>query len=135
MKSFITIGIIIIAAWVGWKIYEDRQNIRAAQARAAAVAAIDPRGLPGMPDQWKETLETSLTIAQRHGAPGLREWLKAYRQYVADPRRAWIELDYCVLVAQDKPTEAKRVFNDVKERTPPTSPIYPRLKQLEKTYE
>jgi hypothetical protein len=135
MTRFITIGLIIIVAWVGWKIYENWENTRTEETRATTPTAINPRSLSGMPDPWKETLENSLNIAQRHGAAGLREWLKAYRKYVEDPRLAWIELDYCVLVARDNPAEAKRVFNDVKERTPPTSPIYPRLKQLEKTYE
>ncbi len=58
-----------------------------------------------------------------------------YRKVAKDPRLAWIELDYVQLVAPKNPGEAKRVFADVKQRTPPESPVYKRVKELEKTYE
>ena len=31
-------------------------------------------------------------------------------------RRAWIELDYCVLIARSNPAEARKIFAEVKER-------------------
>jgi hypothetical protein len=138
MTKFIAIGLTVIALWVAWVIFQQWENVqseREAQAQANAPAAVNPRSLPGIPDAMKGTLEDSLVKVQRQGAAGLREWLKAYGQYVEDPRRAWIELDYCVLVARDNPAEARKIFHDVKERTPPFSPVYPRIKQLEKTYE
>ena len=46
----------------------------------------------------------------------MRNWLKTYGQSVEDPRKAWIELDYCVAVAREDPAEARRVFAAVKER-------------------
>ena len=54
---------------------------------------------------------------------------------VQDPRKAWIELDYCVLVSREDLSEARRVFAEVKKRTPPSSPVWPRVKDLEKVYE
>jgi len=54
---------------------------------------------------------------------------------VEDPRKAWIELDFCVAVAREDPAEARRVFAAVKERIGPASPVWPRMKELEKTYE
>jgi len=54
---------------------------------------------------------------------------------VQDPRKAWIELDYCVMVAREDPAEAKRVFRDVKARTAASSPVWPRIQKLQKTYE
>ena len=84
-----------------------------------------------MPQQ----LQASLQAAQKQGASALRGWLKSYAKIVQDPRKAWIELDYCVLIAREDPAEAKRIFAGVKERTPATSPVFPRIKQLEKTYE
>jgi hypothetical protein len=54
---------------------------------------------------------------------------------VKDPRLAWIELDYVLMITKDDPVQAKRVFQDVKQRTPPESKIYPRIKSLEKNYE
>jgi hypothetical protein len=65
----------------------------------------------------------------------LRNWLKAYDRQIKDPRKAWIELDYCVLVAREDPAEARRVFASVKDRMPASSPVWPRIKQLEKTYQ
>jgi hypothetical protein len=44
-------------------------------------------------------------------------------------------LDYVVLVAKDDPAEARRVFTRVKTRTSTTSPVYPRIESLAKTYE
>ena len=44
-------------------------------------------------------------------------------------------MNHDVLIAREDPAEAKRVFAGVKERTPATSPIFPRIKQLEKTYQ
>jgi hypothetical protein len=40
-----------------------------------------------------------------------------------------------VLLAQSSPGEARREFAKVKSRVPPGSPVYNRVKQLEKTYE
>ena len=87
--------------------------------------------LPGMPFQ----LDPSLHAAQSQGATGLRNWLKAYGDKIQDPRKAWIELDYCVAISREDPSEARRLFADVKKRTVSTSPVWPRIKRLEKTYE
>ena len=54
---------------------------------------------------------------------------------IKDPRLAWIELDYALKVAPSNPLEAKRVFAELRDRTTPQSPIYPRVKALEKTME
>jgi len=61
--------------------------------------------------------------------------LKSVGARVDDPRKAWIELDYVVGIAKDDPQKRKRIFADVKGRTPTTSPVYARIKTLEKTYE
>ncbi len=86
--------------------------------------------LPGLPS----TFEASLQAAQRDGAAGLRNWLKKYRAYVRDPRLAAIELDYVVQVMREDPKEAKRVFQSVKNRVPPSSPVYERVKKLEAAF-
>jgi len=90
-----------------------------------------PAVLPGLP----ASLESSLQTAQKQGAASLKTWLKNYRSYVTDPRLAAIELDYVVLVSPGNPQEAKQVFAAVKQRTPTNSLAYPRIKQLEKTYQ
>jgi hypothetical protein len=84
-----------------------------------------------MPPQMEPTLKA----AESQGAAGLRNWLKAYGRSIQDPRKAWIELDYCLLISKENPSEAKRLFAEIKSRTLESSPVWPRIKQLEKTYE
>jgi hypothetical protein len=107
------------------------KNEEEGQKKQAAAAAVVPERLAGMPYE----LEPALKAAQNLGASGLKNWLKAYGAKLQDPRKAWIELDYCLLVSKSDPSEAKRVFAEVKNRTPQSSPVWPRIKQLERTYE
>jgi len=135
VKILIAILLIVGAIFGGWKLLEywdDVEKDREAKQQAANVQ-IEPRTLPGLPYQ----LEGPLEEAYKKGAPGLKEWIeKAKRSpQIQDPRLAWIELDYVVQVSRSNPVEAKRVFADVKQRTPANSPIYRRIKALEKTYE
>jgi hypothetical protein len=134
MTKVIAAFIIIVVLWGGWQLFfywEKVKNEEETNQRKDAAAMVVGDSLPGLPFK----LETSLQTARSKGAVGLRTWLKANGQSVEDPRKAWIELDYCVAVARQDPAEAKRVFAQVKERTPPSSPVWPRMKQLEKAYE
>jgi hypothetical protein len=134
MTKIISVFIIVLVLYGGWKLFfywEQVRDEKANSEKAAAAAAVVPEQLPGMPSG----LEPTLQAAQKAGAPALKNWLKQNTRVVGDPRRAWIELDYVVLVARDDPAEARRVFAAVKKRTTPASPVYERVKQLEKTYE
>ena len=131
------IGILILAVmiWGGyelfslWDNYDKEKDVKAAAAEEAS--HFTPQQLPGMPNG----LESTYAMAQKGGATGVRNWLKAYGAKLQDPRKAWIELDYVVLVAREDPVEAKKVFADVKARTPENSRVYTRIKELQKTYE
>ena len=134
MTKVIAAFIIIVVLYVGWELflYWDKvSHEEETKQKQDAAAMVIGDQLLGLPNQ----LETSLQNARKQGAAALKSWLKTYGQRVEDPRKAWIELDYCVAVARQDPAEAKRVFAQVKERTPPTSQVWPRLKQLEKAYE
>src|ERR1017187_5844247 len=134
MTKVIAAFIIIIVLWGGWELflYWDKvSHEEETKQKQDAAAMVVGDQLPGLPYQ----LETSLQNARKKGAIRLKTWLKTNDRSVEDPRKAWIELDYCVAVAREDPSEAKRVFAQVKERTPPSSPVWPRLKQLEKAYE
>jgi len=134
MTKLIGLVIILLVLWGGWELFfywERVKNEEDTQKKQAAAAAGMGERLPGMPYQ----LEPSLSAAQGKGAAGLQAWLKTYGRTIQDPRKAWIELDYCVLISRDNPAEAKRLFAEVKARTPETSPVWQRIKQLEKTYE
>lgn len=136
MRYVITILLIVGAVWGVRSLISYYDAVKAKQAgdesgATTEAAAPASTALPGLPP----SLEASLQTAQRQGAAGLKNWLKAYRGYVSDPRLAAIELDYVVLLGPGNLKEARQVFAAVKQRTPQTSPVYPRIKQLEKTYQ
>ena len=128
-------ALIIVAVLCGvWQLFlywEKVKNEEETKQKQEAAAAVMGDQLPGLPYQ----LEASLQTARKQGAAGLRNWLKSNSRSVEDPRKACIELDFCVAVAREDPAEAKRVFAGVKERIGPASPVWARMKQLEKTYE
>jgi len=135
MKPAIAILIIAAVVFVGYRLFDYWETVnqeRAAQKQEES-SQINPRSLPGLPQQG----EAALDEAYKKGAAGLKEWLENAKRspVVKDPRLAWIELDYAVRVSSENPLEAKRVFAEVKKRTPSDSPVYRRIKELEKTYE
>jgi|SRR5580700_1423635 hypothetical protein len=135
MTKLIGILVVVLVIWGGYELFEvwDRydtdKDLKAKEAEAAA--NFTPESLPGMPYDLQKTYE----IAQKNGATGIGNWLKAYGAKVQDPRKAWIELDYVVAIAAKDPVEAKKVFADVKARVPASSPVYKRVKELESTYD
>ena len=133
MTKLITVAIIAVVLYIGYHLFLYWERVRDEEdaQEAAAKAVLRPESLPGLPYQ----LETSLQGAQRQGVGIFRKWLETYGPMIEDPRKAWIELDYCLLLARENPKEARRVFAEVKKRIPTNSPVYPRVKQLEKTYE
>ena len=133
MKYFIAAIIIVGLSLGAWQIYQYwgtfKPQTPAAQAPAQPV--ITGEQLPGLPP----ALEPELQAARQHGAAALRDFLAAHGKKIKDPRLAWIELDYVVLAGESNPAEARRVFAKVKGRLDSSSPVYNRVKQLEKTYE
>ncbi len=132
MTKLIIIFIVLVVLFIGYHLFSYWQTVeREEESKKAVVHMVTGEELPGMPYQ----LHQSLQAAQGRGAAGLREWLKAYGSGIQDPRKAWIQLDYCLLVTREDISEAKRVFAEVKARTPKSSQVWPRIQQLEKTYE
>ncbi|MBL9126205.1 MAG: hypothetical protein JNL97_01100 [Verrucomicrobiales bacterium] len=97
----------------------------------ASPAAVTGDSLPGLP----QALESSLAQAQQQGAEELGKWLKAWSKQVQDPRLAWIELDYVVLLNLKDHKAARERFLHVKSRIPPGSPVYDRILKLDSAYE
>ena len=130
--KFIVGAIIVIGLAVGgWNLYVYWGNFKEKDAAATTPVQVDTSDLRGMP----ASLESALDAAKKRGAVGLHDFLATYGKTIADPKLASIELDYVVLVAQSSPGEARVTFAKVKKRTPANSPVYKRVKQLEKTYE
>ena len=134
MTKLIAAVLIVLACWGVWEFFlywERVKNDQEIKQKQDANALVVGDSLPGLP----YNLDQSLRDAKNKGAGALRAWLKVHGQSVEDPRKAWIELDFCVAVAREDPAEARRVFASVKERIGSASPVYPRLKQLAPTYE
>ena len=138
MRQLIGILLILGAIWGCKELYRYWEEVKArkeAEDRGGRPPPTSdvatPTALPGLP----ANLEPSLQAAQKQGAAGLKNWLKLYRPYVSDPRLAAIELDYIVLISSSNPQEARQLFAAIKQRTPTNSPIFPRIRQLEKTYQ
>jgi hypothetical protein len=127
VKVLIALLILLGVFWVGKQLSTTYQKHQEPGAHIQPATA----ELPGLPP----ALEASLEAARKKGAAGLRTWLINYRVHVRDPRLASIELDYAVLVSHHDPAEARQVFRQVQQRTPPTSPLYERVKRLEKAFQ
>ena len=136
MKAAMWILIALIVLIGGYKLFEHWEAVkerRVLEEKAARGADIDSDKLPGMP--WQ--LVQKLRDAQQAGPASVKNFIEYCKRLpeVKDPRLAWIELDYVVMVAGKDPAEAKRVFRRVKERVPTDSPVYPRVQSLQKTFE
>lgn len=135
MTRLIAILIIVVVVFAGWKFFlywEKVKNEEEAQKKqAAAAAVVTPESLQGLPSQY----ESGLRAAQQEGTAAFRKWLKTYDKLLEDPRKAWIQLDFCMAIVRENPSEARRVFADVKSRIPPSSPVWPRVKELEKSFQ
>jgi hypothetical protein len=130
MTKLIAVVILLAVLYGGWELFFYWENEENTQKKQAA-AIVSGEQLEGMPPQ----MEPMLKAAESQGAEGLRNWLKVYGHSIHDPRKAWIELDYCLLISREDPAEAKRLFAGIKSRTPETSPVWPRIQKLEKAYE
>jgi hypothetical protein len=134
-KTLIIVAVVVAVAFGGWQLFEYWEKVqdeKQADARNAAAHTItNPQSLPGMPP----TYENSLQAAQQQGSAALGNWLKVWGPGVQDPRKAWIQLDYVLLISRENPQEAKRIFNEVRDRTPPSSPVWPRVHELEKSFQ
>jgi hypothetical protein len=134
IKTLIIVAIVVAVLLGGWQMFEywDKvQNEKDTDAKNAAAAVVTPEQLSGLPYGY----DASLKAAQQQGPDAFGNWLKAYGANVQDPRKAWIQLDYVLMIARSNPQEAKRVFNEVKDRTLPTSPVWPRIHDMEKTFQ
>jgi hypothetical protein len=131
----IAIGILILAlvGFGGFKLWEYWDATEQNKTRPDPTANVQPQALQGLP----QGLEQPLQDAQAKGPEAFREFIDNIKKspLVKDPRLAWIELDYVVMLAGKDPAEARKVFRKVKERTPTDSPVYARVKSLEKTFE
>ena len=137
MKALIVVAIIAVVLYLANSAVRRYQEVnRQRTPLPGEIVPAEPKPAPaptleGMPPSF----EPALAAAQKQGAAGLRNFLANYGRSIRDPRLADIELDYVVLLSRQDPAEAKRVFEAVKVRTVMSSPVYGRIKKLEKTFQ
>lgn len=137
MKALIVLVIIAAVFYLGRAILQRYEDVeRHTIPPSGQSASPEPKPAPistleGLPP----ALEPALAAAQKQGAAGLRTFLSNYGRSIRDPRLADIELDYVVLLSRQDPVEAKRVFEAVKARVTISSPVYERIKKLERTFQ
>ncbi len=136
MKALISILIVLAVGFGAFRIYDHWEKVkerRVLEDRAAKGADINPDQLPGLPWQLVQKYEE----VRKTDAQTVGRFIESIRKFpdVKDPRLAWIELDYVVMLTATDPILARKTFQAVKKRTPADSPIYPRIKTLEKNYE
>ena len=136
MKVAVSVLLIIIAIAGAFKLWDYWERVSQEKEEAAKVSDgsdILERDLPGMP--WQ--LESAYGQARGKGAAGLKDFLEKYGKApnFKDPRKAWVQLDYVVLIAGSDALEAKKVFLDVKGRVKTNAPIYRRIRAMSSAYE
>jgi hypothetical protein len=129
--AVLVVALMMFGAYKLFFYFEQVKNERETAQKQATAAQVAGDQLEGLP----QSLVASLQAAQTQGTAGLRNWLKTFGHAVQDPRKAWIELDYVVMLARENPAEARKLYAEVKQRTPPSSPVWPRIKQLQSTFE
>jgi hypothetical protein len=133
MTRVISVFIIAVVVFIGYRVYLHWAKIQEERGGQPEAPVVNVSGdsLPGMPSH----LDASYRAAKDKSPAAFRAWFTANEWQLADPRKAWIELDLCVAIRRDNPAEAKVVFTRVKKRVPPSSPVWPRMKELEKAFE
>jgi hypothetical protein len=125
--------IIALLVWGGYYVVSSLTSRYQAVQQKETIAN-QPAGAPyldGLPGQ----LQPSLDAAEAQGPAALKRWIDANRRYCRDPKLGDIELDLAVALTRQNISEARAVFKEVKARTPPTSPLQPRLQRLSKSLE
>jgi hypothetical protein len=133
MTRLIWVLLAVAVAFIGYQIFLHWAKIQEEHdgKKEVPVVSVSGDSLPGMPAH----LEASYRAARDKSPATFRAWFNANEKQLADPRKAWIELDLCVAVRRDSPAEAKEIFARVKKRVAPSSPVSPRMKELEKAFE
>jgi len=133
MTKLIWALIIAAVAFVGYRGYLHWAKIQEERGGKvdAPVVAVTGDSLPGMPAH----LDAGCRAARDKSPAAFRAWFAAHERFLSDPRKAWIELDLCVAIRRDSPAEAREIFARVKKRVAPSSPVWPRMKDLERAFQ
>ena len=134
MTKAIWVLIVLGVGYIGYLLFQQWDKARLehdGKQKEAVAAVVMGDSLAGMPYQ----LDASYRAAKANGPAAFRTWFNANEKLISDPRKAWIELELCLALFRENPAEAKRIYAAVKGRVPPSSPVYGKVKELEKTFQ
>jgi hypothetical protein len=131
--------LLLLVATVGFAVYRISLIYRSVPSDGRAQERVEERSAPAATDEslppLSPPLEASLANATQAGPQALGQWLRQNGGWVPEPRLSAIHLDLAQMLVRSNPAEARRLYAAVKARTPPQSPLAPRLKQLSRTFE
>lgn len=125
-RLILALIVVLVAALI---YYQQTVEKPSGRGESPSAEGIRPTDLSGLPQQ----LDASLHHAQEGGVEALGAWLATYGAQVQDPRKAWIQLDYCTLLARENPQKAREIYREVRQRVGKDSPVYARVKDLERS--
>ncbi|MBI1842065.1 MAG: hypothetical protein HYR88_14600 [Verrucomicrobia bacterium] len=134
MKNAIGLALIVgvlFGVYKLWELYDQQTTTRQMEVKDTRHQEFGSH-LQGL----DQRLEQVLREAYGKGVLGLKAFLRDYSNtpYLKDPRLAWIEIDYAVMLVNKDPKQALEAFAEVKNRVPPNSPVMPRIKELERAF-
>jgi hypothetical protein len=125
--------IILVVGYLAYLLFlqwQKAESDHAARRTEEVAAVVNGDSLPGMPYQ----LDPAYRAAKSRGAAAFQAWFVANERQLADPRKAWIQWELCVAMTRENPSEARKIYADLQSRVPPSSPVWPKVKELEKTF-
>src|ERR1051326_8809167 len=127
MKVLISILIVLALIFGGWKLWEYWDQVSQQKDMAEKKPSLSEDQLGSMTSDLEKTLQD----ARKKGPSALKAWLDKNQKNpkIPESRLVYIKLDYVLMIASSDPVEAKKVFHEIKQNTPPTSPVYPRIKE------
>lgn len=134
MTKAIWVLIILVVGYIGYLLFQQWDKARLehdGRKKEEAVAVVNGDSLAGMPYQ----LDAGYRTAKATSPAAFRTWFATNEKLIVDPRKAWIELELCMAMTRENPAEAKKIYAGVKGRVPPSSPVYGKVKELEKTFQ
>ena len=108
------IAVVCYGAYLLFQQWDQARLEHDGKKKAEATAVVTGESLQGMP----YPMESALRSAKDKGPVAFHAWFTANGKLLADPRKAWIELELCVAMSRENPSEAKKIFANVKNRVP-----------------
>ena len=134
MKNLIGLALIVGVLFGAYKLWElyDQQSATKQLVEKDTRHQEFGQHLQGL----DQRLEQVFREAHGKGPIALKAFLTDYRNtaFLQDPRLAWMEVDYALMLVNKDAKQARAAFDEVRNRIPPNSPVMPRIKELEQAF-